>query len=242
MDFGLSFYLKPQEAEDFGTFINRARRYFDRWVELSGVTTLEGLSYLDCSEIALQACDEDFVAYIKDRSPLGMVSLKTVASAYMDARPNKSFRRKQSISFAAKSEPYRSTIRVVEKRDGRGNWSRPHGGGSRSNYSSKGHRSPSFQGGSDTAKRGASRSPSRDRNKSNVASKNVGHVHFRPSSSSGSGLASSHSNVTFISVVAGDLCAVNVRAVPRRQILLLWCQTYLPIAVPPRWIVVLGVH
>ncbi|GFN73630.1 reverse transcriptase [Plakobranchus ocellatus] len=84
--------VKPQEAEDFGTFINRARRYFDRWVELSGVTTLEGLSYLVCSEIALQACDEDFVAYVKDRSPADMVSLKTVASAYMDARPNKSFR------------------------------------------------------------------------------------------------------------------------------------------------------
>ncbi|GFO24394.1 reverse transcriptase [Plakobranchus ocellatus] len=70
--------VKPQEAEDFGTFIffiNRARRYFDRWVELSGVSTLEGLSYLVCSEIALQACDEDFVAYIKDRSPSDMVSL-----------------------------------------------------------------------------------------------------------------------------------------------------------------------
>ncbi|GFO07953.1 reverse transcriptase [Plakobranchus ocellatus] len=86
--------VKPQEAEDFGTFINRARRYFDRWVELSGVTTLEGLSYLVCSEIALQACNEDFVAYVKDRSPSDIVSLKTVASAYMDARPNKSFRRK----------------------------------------------------------------------------------------------------------------------------------------------------
>ncbi|GFO10787.1 reverse transcriptase [Plakobranchus ocellatus] len=76
--------VKPQEAEDFGTFINRARRYFDRWVELSGVSTLEGLSYLVCLEIALQACDEDFVAYVKDRSPSDMVALKTVASAYMD--------------------------------------------------------------------------------------------------------------------------------------------------------------
>ncbi|GFO20091.1 hypothetical protein PoB_004659600 [Plakobranchus ocellatus] len=93
--------VKPQEAEDFGTFINRTRRYFDRWVELSGVSTLEGLSYLVCSEIALQACDEDFVAYVKDRSPSDMVALKTVAPAYMDARPIKSFRKKQSISFAA---------------------------------------------------------------------------------------------------------------------------------------------
>ncbi|GFO36018.1 gypsy retrotransposon integrase-like protein 1 [Plakobranchus ocellatus] len=79
--------VKPQDAEDFGTFINRAKRYFDRWVELSGVTTLEGLSYLVCSEIALQACDEDFVAYVKDRSPSDMVSLKTVASAYIAQGP-----------------------------------------------------------------------------------------------------------------------------------------------------------
>ncbi|GFO41413.1 reticulocyte-binding protein 2 homolog a [Plakobranchus ocellatus] len=151
--------VKPQEAEDFGTFINRARRYFDRWVELSGVSTLEGLSYLVCSEIALQVCDEDFVAYIKDRSPSDMVALKSVASAYMDARPNKSFHRKHSISFAAKSESYRSTLRVADRKDD----SRPHGSSGRIIYSSKGHRSPSFQSNSYMVKRGASRSPSRDR-------------------------------------------------------------------------------
>ncbi|GFO04931.1 reverse transcriptase [Plakobranchus ocellatus] len=172
--------VKPQEAEDFGTFINRARRYFDRWVELSGVSTLEGLSYLVCSEIALQACDEDFVAYIKDRSPSDIVALKSVASAYMDARPNKSFRRKDSVSFAAKSEPYHSTVRVTDRKDD----SRPHGRGGRFNYSSKGHRSPSFQGNPNMVKRGASHSPSRDRGKPNVANKNVGQGRFRPSSGS----------------------------------------------------------
>ncbi|GFO34798.1 retrotransposable element tf2 protein type 1 [Plakobranchus ocellatus] len=170
--------IKPQEAEDFGTFINRARRYFDRWVELSGVSTLEGLSYLVCSEIALQACDEDFVAYIKDRSPSDMVALKTVASAYMDARPNKSFRKKQSVSFVAKSEPYRSTVRVSERRHD----SRPHESGGRFNSSSKGHRSPSFQGSPNVLKRSTSRSPSRDRNKPYVTNKNVGQGQFRPSS------------------------------------------------------------
>ncbi|GFN78792.1 exocyst complex component sec3 [Plakobranchus ocellatus] len=172
--------VKPQEAEDFGTFINRARRYFDRWVELSGVSTLEGLSYLVCSEIALQACDEDFVAYIKDRSPSDMVALKSVASAYMDARPNKSFHRKHSVSFAAKSESYSSTVRVADRKDD----SRPHGSGGIINYSSKGHRWPSFQSNSDMVKRGASRSPSRDRGKPNVTNKNVGQGQFRPSSGS----------------------------------------------------------
>ncbi|GFO48473.1 reverse transcriptase [Plakobranchus ocellatus] len=179
--FGSKFLtVKPQEAEDFGTFINRARRYFDRWIELSGVSTLGGLSYLVCSEIALQACDEDFVAYIKDRSPSDMVALKSVASAYMDARPNKSFHRKHSVSFVAKSEPYRSAVRVAERKHG----SRPHESGGRFNYSSKGHRSPSFQSNPNMVKRGASRSPSRDRSKPNVANKSVGQGQFRPSSGS----------------------------------------------------------
>ncbi|GFO11206.1 Zinc finger protein, partial [Plakobranchus ocellatus] len=189
--------VKPQDAEDFGTFINRAKRYFDRWVELSGVTTLEGLSYLVCSEIALQACVEDFVAYFKDRSPSDMVSLKTVASAYIDARPNKSFRKKHSVSFSAKSEPYRPSIRVVDKGNNRSNWLRSQRGVSRSNYSSQGPRSPSSQGYSGAVKRGTSCSPSRDRNKSNFNSTNVGKgQHFGFSSSSGSGLAASRSDVT----------------------------------------------
>ncbi|GFN79599.1 Pol polyprotein [Plakobranchus ocellatus] len=137
--------VKPQDAEDFETFINRAKRYFDRWVELSGVTTLEGLAYLICSEIALQACDEDFVAYVKDRSPSDMVSLKTVASAYIDARANKSFRRKHSVSFSAKSEPYRPSIRVVEKRDNRGNWPMSQRGVSASSCPSRGPDHPVFR-------------------------------------------------------------------------------------------------
>ncbi|GFN90996.1 hypothetical protein PoB_001750200 [Plakobranchus ocellatus] len=42
------------------------------------------------------------------------------------------------------------------------------------------------------------------------------------------------------SAVARDMSAVNVRAAPGRQMLLLWCQSYLHIAVPPKWIVILG--
>ncbi|GFN74894.1 Zinc finger protein [Plakobranchus ocellatus] len=53
--------VKLQADEDFGTFINRSKQYFDRWIELSAVSTLEGLSYLICLENALQACDEDFL-------------------------------------------------------------------------------------------------------------------------------------------------------------------------------------
>ncbi|GFN98844.1 reverse transcriptase [Plakobranchus ocellatus] len=109
-----------------------------------------------------------------------MVALKSVASAYLDARPNKSFHRKHSVSFAAKSEPYRSTVRVTDRKDD----SKHHGRGGRFNYSSKGHRSPSFQSNPNMVKRGASHSPSRDRDKPNVANKNVGQGQFRPSSES----------------------------------------------------------
>ncbi|GFO16616.1 retrovirus-related pol polyprotein from transposon 17.6 [Plakobranchus ocellatus] len=75
--------------------------------------------------------------------------------------------------FAAKSEPYRSTVHVAERKDD----SRPHAGGGRSNYFSKGHRSPSLQS-------NAALSPSWDRNSSDVAGKNVGQGLFRPSSGS----------------------------------------------------------
>ncbi|GFO06265.1 gypsy retrotransposon integrase 1 [Plakobranchus ocellatus] len=189
--------VKPQDAEDFGTFINRAKWYFDRWVELSGVNTLEGLSYLVCSEIALQACDEDLVAYVKDRYPSDMVSLKTVASAYIDARPNKSFRKKHSVSFSARSEPYRPSIRVVDKENICSNWPRSQRGVSRSNYPSQGHRSPSSQGYSGAVIRGSSRSPPRDRDRSTFNIRSVGKgQQFVPDSSSGAGVAASHSDVT----------------------------------------------
>ncbi|GFO36289.1 gypsy retrotransposon integrase 1 [Plakobranchus ocellatus] len=191
--------VKPQDAEDFGTFINCAKRYFDRWVELSGVTTLEGLSYLVCSEIALQACDEYFVTYVKDRSPSDLISLKTVASAYIDARPSRSFRKKHSVSFSARTdpEPYRPSVRAFDKGNDRSNWPRSQRDVGRGNYPSQGHRSPSSQGYSGSGRSGTSRSPSRDRNRSNFNTKRVGRgQQFGPNSSGGSGVAASRNDIT----------------------------------------------
>ncbi|GFN88440.1 reverse transcriptase [Plakobranchus ocellatus] len=126
-----------------------------------------------------------------------MVSLKTGASAYIDARPNKSFRKKHSVSFSARSEPYRPSIRVVDKGNNRSNWPRSQRGVSRSNYPSQGHRSPSSQGYSGAVIRGSSRSPSRDRNRSTFNIRSVGKgQQLGPDSSSGAGVAASHSDVT----------------------------------------------
>ncbi|GFR96067.1 reverse transcriptase, partial [Elysia marginata] len=92
--------VKPQVDEDFGTYINRAKRYFDRWTELSAVTSKDQLEFLICWEIALQACEPEFVAYIKDRAPANLCELKAVATAYVNARPNKSFAKKpEPVSF-----------------------------------------------------------------------------------------------------------------------------------------------
>ncbi|GFN80920.1 hypothetical protein PoB_000742600 [Plakobranchus ocellatus] len=232
--------VKPQDAEDFGTFLNRAKWYFDRWVELSGVTTLEGLSYLVCSEIALQACDEDFVAYVKDRSPSDMVSLKTVASAYIDARPNKSFRKKHSVSFSARSEPYRPSIRVVDKGNNRSNWPRSQRGVGRSNYASQGHRSPSFQGHSGSGRSRTSSSPSRDRNRSTFNTRSVGKgQQFGPDSRVALVWPPVVETSHVISVVARDMCAVSAQAVQRTLILLIRHLNYLLIAVPQGWVVIL---
>ncbi|GFO45688.1 hypothetical protein PoB_007219300 [Plakobranchus ocellatus] len=190
--------VKPQADKDFGTFINHAKRYFHRWIELSAVYTLEGLSYLICLEIALQACDEDFVAYVKYRSPSDMVSLEAVASAYIDARPNKSFSKKPSVSFAAKaeSEPYRPLVQAYDKGNSRSNWSRLKRGVGRGNYPFQGHRSPSSQGYSGSGRSGTSHSPSRDRNRPSFNTRSVGRgQQFRPNSSGGSGVAASCNNV-----------------------------------------------
>ncbi|GFO26334.1 Pol polyprotein [Plakobranchus ocellatus] len=187
--------VKPQADEDVGIFINRAKRYFDRCVELSGVSTREGLCFLICSEIALQACDEDFVAYVKDRSPSDMVSLKAVASAYIDTKPNKSFAKKSSVSFSTKaeSEPCRPSVRAY----GRSNWPRSQRGVGRGNYPSQGHRSPCSQGYSGSGRSGTSHSPSRNRNRSSFNTRSVGRgQQFRPNLSGGFGVAASRYGVT----------------------------------------------
>ncbi|GFO08881.1 hypothetical protein PoB_003538600 [Plakobranchus ocellatus] len=225
--------VKPQETEDFGTFTNRARRYFDRWVELSGVSTLEGLSYLVCSEIALQECDEDFVAYIKDRSPSDMVALKTVASAYMDARPNKSFHRKHPVSFAAKSEPYRPIVRVTDRQDD----SRHHGRGGRINIIilRRGTDRPVFKVILIWLREVLLVRPPGTEVNLMLLTRMLARVNLD--------LVRAVFLVMLLafSAVARDMSAVNVRAAPGRQVLLLWCQSYLHIAVPPKWTVILGV-
>ncbi|GFN78673.1 retrovirus-related pol polyprotein from transposon opus [Plakobranchus ocellatus] len=102
------------EDEDFATFINRIARYFNRWLELAQVSDFDSLFFLVLSEIALQPCDEEFVAYIKDHSPTSLSDLKTQATLYLDARPSKSFIKDSATSFAGES--IRPTARSDSRR------------------------------------------------------------------------------------------------------------------------------
>ncbi|GFO17811.1 alpha-2-macroglobulin-like protein [Plakobranchus ocellatus] len=97
------FSAKPSQDEDFATYINRVARYFNRWLELAQVSDFDSLSFLILSEIALQPCDAEFVAYIKDHSPTSLSDLKTQATSYLDARPSKSFIKDSTTSFAGES-------------------------------------------------------------------------------------------------------------------------------------------
>ncbi|GFO06925.1 Zinc finger protein [Plakobranchus ocellatus] len=108
------FSAKPSQDEDFATYINRVARYFNRWLELAQVSDFDSLSFLILSEIALQPCDAEFVAYIKDHSPTSLSDLKTQATSYLDARPSKSFIRDSATSFAGES--IRPTARSDSRR------------------------------------------------------------------------------------------------------------------------------
>ncbi|GFO31435.1 hypothetical protein PoB_005794000 [Plakobranchus ocellatus] len=204
-----------------------------------------------------QACDEDFVAYVKDRSPSDMVSLKAVASAYIDARPNKSFSKKPSVSFSAKadSEPCRPSVRAYDKGNSRSNWPRSQRGVGRGNYPSQGHRSPSShvtlvqghrspssQGYSGSGRSGTSHSPFRDRNRPSFNTRSVGKgQQFRPNSTVVLVWPRVVMTLYVISVVAGDMCGVSAQVVQRKLILLVQYLSYLLIVVLLRVVVVVEV-
>ncbi|GFN86512.1 gypsy retrotransposon integrase-like protein 1 [Plakobranchus ocellatus] len=110
----LTEFLQPSQDEDFATYINRVTRYFNRWLELAQVSDFDSLSFFILSEIALQPCDAEFVAYIKDHSPTSLSDLKTQATSYLDARPSKSFIKDSATSFAGES------VRPTARSDSRG--------------------------------------------------------------------------------------------------------------------------
>ena len=82
---------KPALDENFDTFLNRVKRYFDQWTRLAGAHDFESLSFLVLKERILDCCNNEFSAYIKDKQPSSANDLKKFANAFKEARLNKSF-------------------------------------------------------------------------------------------------------------------------------------------------------
>ncbi|GFN96904.1 reverse transcriptase [Plakobranchus ocellatus] len=78
----------PLESENFETFVNRVKRYFDRWIGLANVSTFEQLVFLMLKEQIYSSCSDELATYLKDRKPTSLEHMKDLANAFTEARPH----------------------------------------------------------------------------------------------------------------------------------------------------------
>lgn len=102
--------VRPEKSEDFSSFLNKTIQFFNRWLELANVkeNDFDGLKYLILKNRIYGACNQDLVAFLKERKPKHIEELKTYAENYHSAHPTKSLA-KQTHSLpsyaAAAQEP-----------------------------------------------------------------------------------------------------------------------------------------
>ena len=82
---------KPEEGENFTSFINRLKHYLDRWTELAGVKdkSFDQLYDLMLRDQVYSACHHDLVAHLKERKPANCDELTKTAELYATAHPSK---------------------------------------------------------------------------------------------------------------------------------------------------------
>ncbi|GFO49347.1 reverse transcriptase [Plakobranchus ocellatus] len=78
----------PLESENFETFVNRVKRYFDRWIGLANVSTFEQLVFLMLKEQIYSSCSDELAKYLKDRKPTSLEHMKDLANAFTEASPH----------------------------------------------------------------------------------------------------------------------------------------------------------
>ncbi|GFO49682.1 reverse transcriptase [Plakobranchus ocellatus] len=78
----------PLESENFETFVNRVKRYFDRWIGLANVSTFEQLVFLMLKEQIYSSCSDELATYLKERKPSSLEHMKDLANAFTEARPH----------------------------------------------------------------------------------------------------------------------------------------------------------
>ena len=96
---------KPEEKEDFNSYLNRTIQFFSRWLELANVKNgdYDGLYFLTLKNRVFQACNPDLVAFFKERKPTSTEELKKYAENYTSAHPLKPLSRVTNEPYYASS-------------------------------------------------------------------------------------------------------------------------------------------
>ena len=106
---------RPEQSENFDTFVNRMTKYLDRWIELADAKDYPKLINLMMIDQIYTVCHPDLVAFIKERKPVDITTLKVLAEQYKAAHPEKNLAKtedeKPAFSFTAAN--------INDQRDGR---------------------------------------------------------------------------------------------------------------------------
>ena len=140
---------KPEPKEDIAAFAARISDYFDRWVDLEGITKdFVSLRDLMILEQIYASCSKELTAFLKERKPKSVKEAIQYGERFETAHPNKSISRNplQSSEFVATAfhNPPQSNARcdkLVMQTDS----SQGHGASWQPSYNQgQGHRNPSF--------------------------------------------------------------------------------------------------
>ena len=75
---------KPQKGEQVKQFVSRLRNLFNRWLELSKCeVSVKGITNLLVAEQLLQTCGNDLQVYLKERLPLTLENMVSLAEGYV---------------------------------------------------------------------------------------------------------------------------------------------------------------
>ncbi|XP_069138991.1 uncharacterized protein [Argopecten irradians] len=82
---------RPEKGETFSQFAVRLDSYFTRWLELAKTNkTFDNLRDLMVRDQFLQACGQDLVLFLKERTPTSLSAMSQLADQYAEARGNPS--------------------------------------------------------------------------------------------------------------------------------------------------------
>lgn len=78
---------RPESGETFQQFAVRLASFFDRWVDMSGITrNFNGIVDLMLRDQFLHICNRDVVLFLKERVPKDMLEMSRLADHYKEAR------------------------------------------------------------------------------------------------------------------------------------------------------------